>query len=97
MTIPAARHVRRMAAQVRALKPGEALPSPCNNVCRIDPDTQLCLGCLRTLDEVAAWGRLHEQGKGEVWRRLEARAAAILAPQCPLPDPPPQGEGERQR
>lgn len=78
MTQQAARHVRRLAPQVRALKPAEAVPSPCNSVCRIDPDTELCMGCLRTLDEVAAWGRLHEEGKREVWLELEARAAGIL-------------------
>ena len=80
MTQAAARHVRRLAPQVRALGAGEAVPSPCNSVCRIDPDTELCMGCLRTLEEVAAWGRLHEQGKREVWLELETRAAEILAP-----------------
>jgi predicted Fe-S protein YdhL (DUF1289 family) len=71
--------VRRLAPQVRALKPGEAVPSPCNSVCRIDPDTELCQGCLRTLDEVAAWGRLHEEGRRKVWLELATRAAEILA------------------
>ncbi len=74
MTDAASRHVRRMALQVQALGPGEAVPSPCNSVCRVDPQTEFCLGCLRTLDEIAAWGRMHEEGKRELWRQLKARA-----------------------
>nr|NDG60814.1 DUF1289 domain-containing protein [Betaproteobacteria bacterium] len=36
------------------------LASPCVSVCRMDPLRQLCEGCLRTLDEIAAWGTLSE-------------------------------------
>jgi predicted Fe-S protein YdhL (DUF1289 family) len=31
------------------------VPSPCINVCKMDERTGLCLGCFRTLDEIAAW------------------------------------------
>lgn len=31
--------------------------SPCVKVCAIDDKLGLCTGCLRTLDEIAAWGR----------------------------------------
>lgn len=29
--------------------------SPCTKVCKIDGDRRLCIGCWRTLDEIAAW------------------------------------------
>ena len=29
--------------------------SPCIDVCQMDPDTGLCAGCYRTLDEIAGW------------------------------------------
>jgi uncharacterized protein len=29
--------------------------SPCTSVCSIDPMTGLCVGCFRTLDEIAGW------------------------------------------
>ena len=32
------------------------IPSPCTSVCTIDPATGWCAGCLRTIDEIAAWG-----------------------------------------
>ena len=31
------------------------VPSPCINVCEIDPDRGLCRGCRRTLQEIAEW------------------------------------------
>ncbi len=36
----------------------------------------LCEGCLRTLDEIAAWGGMDDEGKRAVWRELDARRAA---------------------
>ena len=59
------------------------LASPCIDVCRMDPRSGLCEGCLRTLDEIAAWGTLSDAGKQAVWQRLEQRrrgAAALATP-----------------
>ncbi|TFY99113.1 DUF1289 domain-containing protein [Ramlibacter humi] len=70
----ASTRVRRQLREVAQLPEGAPVPSPCNNVCRIDAATGLCLGCLRTLDEVAAWGSMADEGKREVWQRLGARA-----------------------
>jgi predicted Fe-S protein YdhL (DUF1289 family) len=36
------------------------VPSPCINICRMDAPSGWCEGCLRTLDEIAAWGRMSE-------------------------------------
>jgi hypothetical protein len=51
----------------------EAVPSPCVSICRMDMNTGLCEGCLRTLDEIAAWGRMTEGDKREVWAELAKR------------------------
>ena len=32
-----------------------AIPSPCIGICQLDPADGLCLGCLRSAGEVAAW------------------------------------------
>ena len=50
--------------------------SPCINVCRMDAASGLCEGCLRTLDEIAAWGTMDDGDKRVVWQRLEQRRAA---------------------
>jgi predicted Fe-S protein YdhL (DUF1289 family) len=31
------------------------IPSPCVGICRIEPRTGLCAGCLRTSEEIATW------------------------------------------
>lgn len=49
------------------------VPSPCVQVCRMDATTGLCEGCARTLDEIAAWSTLDEDGKRSVWARIAAR------------------------
>ena len=50
------------------------VPSPCISVCRMDPATQLCEGCLRTLDEIAAWGLAPEDARRAIWQSLAQRA-----------------------
>jgi predicted Fe-S protein YdhL (DUF1289 family) len=32
--------------------------SPCIKVCALDSGNKLCLGCFRTLDEIALWSRI---------------------------------------
>jgi predicted Fe-S protein YdhL (DUF1289 family) len=54
-------------------------PSPCVGVCRIDAPTGLCAGCLRTLEEIAAWGSLDDGEKRRVWRLLATRADRLRA------------------
>ena len=47
--------------------------SPCTSVCRIDEASGWCAGCLRTLDEIAAWSVLGEADKRTVLRELGRR------------------------
>jgi hypothetical protein len=51
------------------------IPSPCTSVCTIDASTGWCAGCLRTIDEIAAWGSLDSVARRAVWKRLPARRA----------------------
>jgi len=63
--------------QAQRVAAGEvtAVPSPCMSICRMDMDTGLCEGCLRMLDEIAAWGRMSEEEKRDVWMQLSERIA----------------------
>jgi predicted Fe-S protein YdhL (DUF1289 family) len=54
-------------------KAGGAVASPCIDVCRMNEASGLCEGCLRTLDEIAAWGSLDDEAKREVLARLRER------------------------
>jgi len=49
------------------------VPSPCTDVCRIDPASGWCEGCLRTIDEIAAWSTLDDDAKRRVWDELDKR------------------------
>jgi hypothetical protein len=60
----------------RVPDPGESVPSPCINVCTIDPNTGWCLGCYRSLHEIAGWLDFSTAEKRAVLARLAARRAA---------------------
>jgi uncharacterized protein len=55
---------------------GVVVSSPCVGVCALDARTGWCDGCLRTIDEIAAWGALDHRARREVWKRLPARRAS---------------------
>jgi len=52
-----------------SLAPG--VPSPCINVCRLDA-ADVCVGCLRTRAEIAAWRALSDAQKQAVLERVRA-------------------------
>ncbi len=52
------------------------VPSPCINVCRMDSAGTVCTGCMRTLDEIAAWSRMVDEAKRAVWSHLPQRRVA---------------------
>jgi predicted Fe-S protein YdhL (DUF1289 family) len=53
------------------------VPSPCVNICRIDPHTGVCFGCRRNLDEIAGWSGMDDAGKIAVWQQLPGREPPI--------------------
>ncbi|SEI52970.1 DUF1289 domain-containing protein [Paraburkholderia diazotrophica] len=57
------------------------VPSPCINVCRMDPTNGLCEGCLRTIDEIANWSSFDDAAKRAVWDEIERRHADLMAKQ----------------
>lgn len=59
--------------------PPDAVETPCVKICVIDEDG-LCVGCARTLDEIATWGSLSAQSRADVMTALPARRASKIAP-----------------
>ena len=49
--------------------------SPCNGICIMDEDTELCVGCLRTSDEIANWEDYSDEQRAEVMREITRREA----------------------
>lgn len=46
------------------------VPSPCQNICILD-DEQVCIGCRRTMEEVANWGKYTDNEKIIILDRLK--------------------------
>ncbi|MGE5622407.1 MAG: DUF1289 domain-containing protein [Bacillota bacterium] len=57
---------------------GAAVPSPCINVCRMNPQTGLCEGCFRTIDEIARWGTAGNEFKRAVWCEIRRRQERLF-------------------
>lgn len=47
--------------------------SPCVSVCQLDPSGKICMGCRRTIDEIAAWGSMTPKQQRAVLAMLPAR------------------------
>ncbi|HEY7761244.1 MAG TPA: DUF1289 domain-containing protein [Burkholderiales bacterium] len=56
------------------LAPGH-VPSPCTKVCALDARSGLCVGCYRTIDEVADWVEMSAEDKRAVLERVAQRRA----------------------
>jgi predicted Fe-S protein YdhL (DUF1289 family) len=65
------------AARLAEIGNAAPVPSPCVNICRIDPHTDTCHGCRRTLDEIAAWSRMSDADKRVVWQALPGREPPV--------------------
>jgi predicted Fe-S protein YdhL (DUF1289 family) len=61
------------------------LKSPCVKVCVMDPIRKVCLGCCRTLDEIAAWGTMSEADRERVMDSLQERKRALDVPEVTVP------------
>ena len=49
------------------------LVSPCVGICRMSDDGAYCTGCLRSIEEIAAWSGASDAFKREVWQALAER------------------------
>jgi uncharacterized protein len=49
------------------------VPSPCNQVCTMDAQGRYCVGCSRTLEEIAGWASYDTSQRLKVWELLRAR------------------------
>lgn len=51
--------------------------SPCIKICVIHPETRLCTGCLRSIDEIGAWSAMSPAARTAVMDILPERASLI--------------------
>jgi predicted Fe-S protein YdhL (DUF1289 family) len=59
------------------------LKSPCLKVCLMDPESDLCRGCFRTLDEIVRWSRMSDEEREQIMADLPRRSSNV--PKIPVP------------
>lgn len=55
------------------------IATPCTQVCTVDGASGLCLGCLRTLGEIAEWSRLTDVRRAAIMAELPSRRERLPA------------------
>lgn len=74
---PALRHKLQALPKLQAAEAANAapIPSPCVSVCQLDASQHHCIGCLRTLDELRAWGQADAATRLGIWHKVAVRCA----------------------
>jgi uncharacterized protein len=55
------------------------LESPCVNICLLDAETGACIGCGRTIQQIAGWASMSEQERCTIMRELPSRMQRLEA------------------
>jgi predicted Fe-S protein YdhL (DUF1289 family) len=55
----------------------DEIQSPCVKLCVVHPEERICVGCLRSMEEIATWSRLTPQARAAVMADLPARAPRL--------------------
>lgn len=55
----------------------EEVQSPCVKLCVVHPEARICVGCFRSIDEIASWSRLTPAERITIMAELPTRAATL--------------------
>ncbi|MGR3376221.1 DUF1289 domain-containing protein [Salipiger abyssi] len=56
----------------------DEIESPCIKICVIHPEARLCTGCLRSIDEIAAWSKMTQAERRAVMAELPGRKSQLI-------------------
>jgi uncharacterized protein len=62
-----------------------SIETPCIRVCVVHPLLQLCVGCGRSLDEIAGWIAMTDDQRSRIMAQLPPRLARISGTKSPAP------------
>lgn len=65
-----------LAFTIERARMQEPVGSPCTNVCKLDPDSGLCMGCYRSREEIKTFRSMDDAAKLDLLDVLLARRAA---------------------
>jgi uncharacterized protein len=55
----------------------DEIQSPCVKLCVVHPEARICVGCYRTIDEIAGWSRYTHAERAVLMDALPARATTL--------------------
>ena len=55
----------------------DEIESPCVKLCSIHPVEKICVGCLRTLDEIGGWSAMPAETRRSIIEELPTRAPRL--------------------
>lgn len=55
------------------------VPSPCVDICDVDKSCKYCIGCGRSLDEIAAWLTITDEQRFAIMEQLPERLKHLKA------------------
>lgn len=55
----------------------DEIESPCVKLCTVHPTEGLCVGCLRSIDEITAWSKMTPETRREIMAELPSRAGRL--------------------
>lgn len=53
------------------------METPCTRICQIETGTGWCIGCGRTLEEIAGWSQFSDSERREIMSSLAARRTQV--------------------
>jgi uncharacterized protein len=54
-------------------KPAFAMETPCVNICTVEPKSRRCVGCGRSIDEIARWASMTDTERRRIMAELASR------------------------
>lgn len=51
--------------------------SPCVKICVVHPEARICIGCHRSIDEIARWSKMTSDERAAVKAELDGRAGLL--------------------
>jgi len=54
----------------------DEVESPCTQICVVHPETRLCTGCARSIDEISRWSKMSFDERSAILAELPNRSAA---------------------
>lgn len=55
----------------------DEIESPCVKLCTVHPVERLCIGCLRSIEEITAWSRMTPETRRQIMAELPSRAPRL--------------------